>query len=166
VKTIWTILILAAAIWSAPASATYCKADTEDNKTTCIYKADRIPKNTQIVISYTRQGFSMMIVVFRKEFAMIEGDSKVETKDGEAYPLKYVSTTRDMTHGMMMEAALYLVDESVLQELGQAKGKVHFYLANTDAKEDVDVKVAASNFEDIGAYIAETKAVLSDLFKE
>jgi len=166
VKAIWTVLFLAATIWSAPASATYCKLDAADNKTSCIYKADRIPKNTQIIISYTRQGFTMMIVVFQKEFAMIEGDSTVQTKHGEPHMLKYVSTRRDMTHGMMMEAALYLIDESVLQELGHAKGKIHFLLANTDAKEDVDVEVASSNFEDIDAYIAETKAVLGDLFKE
>ena len=165
-KAILTVLLLAAAAWSAPASATYCKVDTEDSKTSCIYKADRIPKGTQIVISYTRQGFSMLIVVFRDEFAIIEGDSKVQTKHGEPHTIKYVSTRRDMTHGKMMEAALYLIDEEVLQELGQAKGKIHFYLANTDAKEDVDVEVAASNFEDIGAYIAETKAVLSALFTE
>jgi len=166
VKVFWTILFLAAINWATPVFATYCKVDTADDKTTCIYKADRIPKNTQIIISYTQQGWSMMIVVFLDDFAMIEGDAKVETKDGEAYTLRYVSTRRDMTHGKMMEAALYMVDESVLRELGQAKGKVHFYLANTDAKEDVDVKVAASNFEDIDAYIAETKTVLASLFKE
>jgi len=166
VKTFWTIFLLAAIAWSAPAAATYCKVDTEDNKTSCIYKADRIPKGTQIVISYTRQGFSMMIAVFLDEFAIIEGDAKVQTKHGEPHTIKYVSTRRDMTHGKMMEAAIYLVDEAVLEELGQAKGKIHFYLANTDAKKDIDVEVAASNFDDIGAYIAETKAVLSPLFKE
>jgi hypothetical protein len=166
VKVFWTILFLAAINWATPVFATYCKVDPAEDKTTCIYKADRIPKNTQIIISYTQQGWSMMIVVFLDDFAMIEGDAKVETKDGEAHTLKYVSTRRDMTHGKMMEAALYMVDESVLRELGQAKGKVHFYLANTDAKEDVDVKVAASNFEDIDAYIAETKTVLASLFKE
>ena len=165
-KAILTVFLLAAIAWSAPASAAYCRVDTEDNKTSCIYKADRIPKGTQIVISYTRQGYSMMIVVFLDEFAIIEGDSRVETKHGEPRAIKYVSTRRDMVHGKMMEAALYLVDEAVLQELGQAKGKIHFYLANTDAKEDVDVEVAASNFEDIGAYIAETKAMLGDLIKE
>jgi len=166
VKAIWTALFLAASIWSAPATATYCRVDTDENKTTCIYKADRIPKGTQIIISYTRQGYTLMIAVFLDEFAMVEGDAKVEIKNGEPRTLKYVSTRRDMTHGKMMEAAIYLVDESVLRELGQAKGKVHFYLANTDAKEDVDVKVAASNFDDIDAYIAETKAVLGDLLNE
>jgi len=166
VKATWTALFLAAAIWSAPASATYCRVDTAENKTTCIYKADRIPKGTQIIVSYTRQGYTMMIVVFLDEFAMVEGDAKVETKHGEPRTLKYVSTRRDMTHGKMMEAAIYLVDEAVLRELGQAKGKVHFYLANTDAKEEVDVKVAASNFDDIGAYLAETKAVLGALLNE
>ena len=165
-KAIWIVSILAAAIWSAPASATYCRVDTADNTTSCIYKADRIPKGTQIVISYTRQGFTMMIVVFRDEFAIIEGDAKVQTKHGEPHTIKYVSTRRDMVQGKMMEAAIYLVDESVLQELGQATGKIHFYLANTDAKKDVDVEVAASNFDDIGAYIAETKTVLSDLFQD
>lgn len=166
VKAIWTILLLASIAWSVPASASFCKVDGADNQTSCIYRADRIPKGTQIIISYTRQGFSMMIAVFLDEFAIIEGDSRVQTKHGEPRTIKHVSTRRDMVQGKMMEAALYLVDEAVLQELGQAKGKIHFYLANTDAKKDVDVEVAASNFEDIDAYIAETKSVLSDLFKE
>ena len=73
-KTIGTLILLALTLWSAPLFAEYCKVDTEDNKTSCIFKVDRIPKNTQIVISYTQQGWSMMIVVFRKEFALIEGD--------------------------------------------------------------------------------------------
>ena len=165
-KVFWTILFLAAITWAAPVFATYCKVDTAEDKTTCTYKADRIRKNTQITISYTQQGWNMMIVVFLDDFAMIAGDAKVEIKDGEAHTLRYVSTRRDITRGKMMEAALYMVDESVLRELGRAKGKVHFYLANTDAKEDVDIKVAANNFEDIDAYIAETKTVLASLFKE
>lgn len=165
-KAIWTVLLLAVIAWSAPASATYCKVEAGDNKTSCIYKTERVSKGAQIVISYTQQGFSMTIVVLLKEFAIIEGDAKVQTKHGEPHTLKYVSTRRDMTRGRMMEAAQYLVDEKVLQELGQAKGKIHFYLANTDAKEDVDVEVAASSFEDIGAYIAETKMVMGDLVKE
>jgi len=165
-KVFRTILILAATLWSAPVFANYCKVDTESETTSCIFKANYIPKNTQIIISYTQQGWSMLIVVFLDDFAIIEGDAKVQTKHGEPHTIKYVSTRRDMTHGKMMEAALYIIDESVLRELGQAKGKIHFYLANTDAKEDVDVEVAASNFEDIDAYIAETKTVLSALFKE
>ena len=38
----------------------------------------------------------MTVTVTRKEFAMIEGDAKVQTKDGEVYNLEYVSTRRDM----------------------------------------------------------------------
>ncbi len=164
-KSFWTLILLSITLWSAPVFAEYCKVDTENDKTTCIYKINHIPKNSQIIISYTQQGWSMMIVVFRKEFALIEGDSKVTTKDGGEYTFKYVSTRRDMTHGMMMEAALYMVDEPMLYALGQAKGKVRFFLANTVEKKDVEVEVAASNFEDIDAYIAETKTVLADLFK-
>ena len=165
-KAFWTLILLALSIWSAPVFAEYCKRDAENDKTSCIYKIDRIPKNSQIVISYTQQGWSMMIVVFRKEFALIEGDSKVTTKDGPEYPIKYVSTRRDMTQGMMMEAALYLIDEEALRSLAQARGKVRFFLANTVEKEPVEVEVAASQFEDIDAYIAETKTLLGALFKE
>ena len=165
-KTFGTVILLALSLWSAPLFAEYCRVDAENNKTSCIYKIDRIPKNSQIVINYTQQGWSMMIVVFRKEFALIEGDSKVTTKDGGEYPIKYVSTRRDMTHGMMMEAAIYMVDETVLHELAKARGKVRFFLANTVEKEDVEVEVAASQFEDIEAFIAETRIVLADLFKD
>jgi hypothetical protein len=97
---------------------------------------------------------------------MIEGDAKVKTKNGEMQSIEYISTRRDMTGGRLMEAAVYLVSEPLLHELGNAKGKVRFYLAATDAKKDVEVEVAASNFEDIDAYISETKTLLSDLFKD
>ncbi len=165
-KTIGTLILLALTLWSAPLFAEYCKVDAEENKTSCIYKIDRIPKNTQIVISYTQQGWSMLIVVFRKEFAIIEGDSIVTTKDGPEYPIKYVSTRRDMTQGMMMEAALYLIEEEALKGLAQAGGKVRFMLANTVEKEPVEVEVAASQFEAIDAFIAETKTVLGALFEK
>jgi CRISPR/Cas system-associated exonuclease Cas4 (RecB family) len=106
-----------------------------------------------------------MIVVFLDDFAMIEGDAKVKTKNGEAQSIEYVSTRRDMIGNRMMEAAVYLVSEPLLHELGTAKGKIRFYLAGSDSKKDVEVEVAASNFEDIDAYISETKTVLEDLFK-
>jgi len=166
VKAIWTFILLAIILWSPAASAEYCNVSSGGDETSCIYKINRIPKNSQITISYTQQGWSMMIVVFLKEFAMIEGDAKVKTKNGEMQSIEYISTRRDMTGGRLMEAAVYLVSEPLLHELGNAKGKVRFYLTATDAKKDVEVEVAASNFEDIDAYISETKTLLSDLFKD
>ncbi len=108
----------------------------------------------------------MMVAVFRKEFAMIEGDSRVEIKKGPTHNLEYVSTRRDMTPGgRVMEAPVYMVTEALLHDLGSAKGKTRFWLA-ADKPKEVEVEVAASLFEDIEAYIAETKTVLAVLFEE
>ncbi len=66
----------------------------------------------------------------------------------------------------MMEAAVYMVSESLLRDLGNSKGKVRFYLDGSLSKKDEEVEVAASLFSDIDAYIDETKTVLAVLFED
>ena len=106
----------------------------------------------------------MTVTVTLKEFAMIEGEAKVQTKDGEMYNLEYVSTRRDVApRRMIREMPVYLVSEAFLHELGSAKGKVIFLLSAEDPKE-VKVKLSSGLFDDMDAYIAETKIVLADQF--
>lgn len=165
-KTFWTLILLAIFLWSSPVSAEYCTVSSEGRSTSCVFKTKRTPKDAQIVVSYTQQGWSMMVAVFLKEFAMIEGDSKVKTKKGEMYSIEYVTTRRDMTPaGKVMEAPVYIASEELLHELSNAKGKVQFWLSAEKPKE-VEAEFAASLFEDLDAYIAETKMVLSDLFED
>jgi len=166
-KTIWTSVFLSIFLWCSTASAEYCTVKPENNSTSCIFTTKRNPKDAQIVVSYTQQGWSMMIAVFLKEdFAMIEGDSKVKIKKGDTHSLQYVSTRRDMTTtGRMMEAPIYMVTEAALHDLSNAKGKVRFWLTADDPKE-VEVEFAAGLLEDLDAYVAETKMVLKDLFED
>ena len=165
-KTLWTLILLAIFLWSSPVSAEYCTVSSEGNSTSCVFKTKRTPKNAQVVISYTQQGWSMMVAVFLEEFAMLEGDSKVKTKNGEMYSLKYVTIRRDMTpSGKVMEAPVYIASEELLHELSSAKGKVRFWLSGEKPKE-VEVEFAASLFEDLDAYVAETRMVLSELFED
>lgn len=163
-KAIWMFVLLTVFLWSSVASAEYCKVGSGGKETSCVYKINS--KNSQIIISHTQRGWSMMIKVFLEDFAMIEGDAKVKTKNGEMQNIEYVSTSRDMAGRRTMEAAVYMVSEELLHELGNAKGKIRFYLAGTNTKQDVEVKVAASDFEDIDAYISETKSILGELFKD
>ena len=108
----------------------------------------------------------MTVTVTLKEFAMIEGDAKAQTKDGEMYNLEYVSTRRDMApRRLVKEMPVYLVSEAFLHEMGSAKGKVIFLLSAEDPKE-VEVKFSSGLFDDIDAFIAETKTVLADQFKD
>ena len=108
----------------------------------------------------------MIAVFLKKDFAMIEGDSKAKTKNGETHNLEYVTTRRDMTTtGRMMEAPVYMATEALLHDLSNAKGKVRFWLAADDPKE-VEVEFAASLLSELDAYVAETKMVLSDLFED
>jgi len=166
-KTIWTFILVTVFLWCSPVSAEYCKIKSESNTRSCTFKIDRIQNNTQIVISYTNQGWSMMIAVFLDEFAMIEGDATVQPgKRKEIQSIEYVTTHRDMTpEGLMMEAPIYKVSEKLLHELGEAKGKVRFWLAGSSSK-DEEVEVAAGLFSDIDAYISETKTELGVLFKD
>lgn len=165
-KPFWIVISVAILFWCSPAAAEYCTVKSAGNETSCIFKTKRNPKDSQIIISYTQQGWSMMIAVFLKEFAMIEGDSRVEIKKGPTHGIEYVSTRRDMTPGgRMMEAPVYLVSESLLHDLANAKGKTRFWLSAEKPRE-VEVEIAASLFSDIEAYIAETKTVLAALFEE
>ena len=165
-KALWIFILLAIFSWSSPVSAEYCTFKADKNVRSCIYKINRIQHNSQIIISYTRQGWTMMIVVFLDDFSTIEGDAKVRPGKGEMLSIKHVATQRDVTpDGLLMEASIYLVTEAQLRELGSAKGKVRFYLSSSDSK-DEEVEVAASLFSDIDAYIAETKTVLGVLFKD
>ena len=166
-KIIWTFIFLSIFLWCSTASAEYCTVKPEEKSTSCMFKTKRNPKDAQIVVSYTQQGWSMMIAVFlKKDFAMIEGDSIARTKNGETHSLKYVTTRRDMTTtGRMMEAPVYMATEALLHDLSNAKGKVRFWLAADDPKE-VEVEFAAKLLSELDAYVAETKTVLGELFED
>ncbi len=154
-------------LWCPPASAEYCTVEAEGKNRSCIFKVDRIPHNSQIIISYTKQGWSMLIVVFMDEFAIIEGPATVKTKGGEPHTIEHIKTQRDMlSSGRMMEAAIYTVSEELLHELGQASGKVRFWLQGEEIKKDKEVEVAASLFSDMDAFIEETKTELAILFQD
>jgi hypothetical protein len=165
-KAFWVLISASLLFWGSPVAAEFCSVKSEGKDISCIFKTERTPKDTQVVISYTQQGWSMMVAVFLKEFAMVEGDSRVEIKKGPTHTMKYVTTRRDMTTDRrMMEAPVYLVSEELLHDLGSAKGKTRFFLSAEKPKE-VEVEIAASLFEDIDAYVEETKSVLGDLFQQ
>ena len=165
-KTFLTLIVLAVFLWSAPVFAEFCGVSSESAATSCTFKTDYSSKQARISVSYTPQGWAMTVTVTLKEFAMIEGDSKVQTKNGEIYSLEYISTRRDMApKRRVKEMPVYLVSESFLHELGTAKGKVLFFLSAEDPKE-VEVKFSSGQFDDMDAFIAETKTVLADQFKD
>ena len=164
-KTFLTLIVLAVFLWSAPVFAEFCGVSSESGATSCTFKTDYSSKQARIAVTYTPQGWAMTVTVTLKEFAMIEGDSKVQTKNGEMYSIEYVSTRRDLApKRKVKEMPVYLVSEASLHELGTAKGKLLFLLSAEDPKE-VEVKFSSGVFEDIDAFIAETKTVLGDQFK-
>jgi hypothetical protein len=167
-KTNYILILAAIFLWCSPVSAEYCSTKADSKTTSCIYKIDRIQEGSQILISYTQQGWSMMIVVFMDEFAMIEGNATVKPGRGEEIQsIEYVTTRRDMTwQGLMMEAPLFKVSEQLLHDLGKANGKVRFWLSGSAIRKDKEVEVAAGLFSDIEAFITETRTELGDLFKD
>ena len=164
-KTFLTLIVLAVFLWCSPVYAEFCGVSSESGATSCTFKTDYSSKQARIAVTYTPQGWAMTVTVTLKEFAMIEGDSKVQTKNGEMYSLEYVSTRRDIApKRKVKEMPVYLVSEAFLHELGSAKGKLLFLLSAEDPKE-VEVKFSSGMFENIDAFIAETKTVLGDQFK-
>lgn len=167
IKPLWAFIPLLLLLWCPPVSAEYCRVKAEGQSGSCTFKVDRIPHNSQIIISYTQQGWSMLIAVFLDEFAIIEGPATVKIKGSKKHTIEHITTQRDMTpDGRMMEAAIYRVSEELLHELGSAKGKVRFWLQGEEIKKDKEVEVAASLFSDMDAYIEETKTELSILFQD
>ena len=164
--SILVVLVMFLCCTPTPASAKYCKINDEGKATSCLYKTKRTPDNAQVVISYTRQGWSMMIAIFLDEFSMIDGNARAKIKKGGEHTLEFVNIRRDMLYtGRVMEAPVYLVSEEMLHELSNARGKVRFWLNALDTK-DVEVEVAAGLFSDIDDYIAETKSLLAELFED
>lgn len=165
-KTFLTLTLFAVFLWCSPVFAEFCNVSPESGATLCTFKTDYTSRDARIAVSYTPQGWAMTVTVTLKEFAMIEGDAKVETKDGEMYNLEYVSIHRDMApRRKVKEMPVYRVSEAFLHELGSAKGKVFFLLSAEDPKE-LEVKFSSGMFDDIDAFIAETKTVLADQFKD
>jgi len=165
-KTFLTLIVLAVFLWSSPVFAEFCGVSSESAATSCTFKTSYTPKDARITVTHTQQGWAMTVTVTLKEFAMIEGDSTVKTKDGEVYSLEYVSTRRDMApRRKVKEMPVYLVSEAFLQELGSGKGKVLFFLSAEEPKE-VEVKFTSGMFDDMDAFITETKTVLADQFKD
>ena len=165
-KTFLTLVLLQVFLWCSPVFAEFCNVGSESGATSCTYKSDYSSKDARIAVTYTPQGWAMTVTVTLDEFAMIEGDAKVQTKGGEMYNLEYVSTRRDIApRRTVREMPVYIVSEAFLHELGNAKGKVTFLLSAEDPKE-VKVKFPSSKLDDLDAFIAETKIVLADQFED
>ena len=165
-KTLLTLILLAIFFWYSPVFAEFCNVGSESGATSCTYKSDYSSKDARIAVTHTPQGWAMTVTVTLDEFAMIEGDAKVQTKGGEMYNIEYVSTRRDIApRRTVREMPVYLVSEAYLHELGNAKGKVTFLLSAEDPKE-VEVKFSSGLFDDIDAFIAETKSIPAEQFKD
>ena len=162
-----SLLFLAVFLCCSPAFAEYCAISSETAAMACTFSTKYTPKDTQISVSHTERGWTMTVTVIqKKKFAMIEGDSTANIRNGEAYNLDYVSTRRDMVpRRKLKEAPVYIVSEAFLHELGSGKGKVTFWLAAEDPKE-MKVVFSSKYFKDIDAYIAETKTMFADRFQE
>ena len=165
-KTFLTLIVLAVFLWCSPVFAEFCGVSSESGATECTFKTNYTAKDTRISVTYTPQGWAMTVtVIVKKEFAFIEGDSKAKIKNGEMYDLEYVSTSRDMApRRKLKEMPVYIVSEAFLHELGSDQGKALFWLT-TEGPKELELKFSSGMFEDMDAFIAETKAVIGDQFK-
>lgn len=165
-KTLQLFIFLTLFICCSPAFAEYCAVDSESAEIACKFKTEYTPKDANILVSHTEQGWTLTVTVIqKKDFAMIAGDAKAQIKEGEIYNLEYVSTRRDIApRRKHKEAALYLVNEEFLYELASTKSKVKFWLTAEDPKE-LELKFSWKLFRGIDDFIAETKTVLGDRFQ-
>jgi len=157
---------MAVLFWCSPVVAEFCNVSSESGAASCTFTTDYSSKDARIAVTFTPLGWAMTVTVTLKEFAMIEGDAQVQTKEGEMYKLEYVSTRRDMApRRMVKEMPVYHVSEAILHDLGRTNGKLVFLLTAEDPKK-VEVKFSSGLFDDIDAFITETKTALADQFKD
>jgi len=150
---------MAIALWSSPVSAGFCKYDSSGRVRSCEFKVTGLKKQSQVVISYTQEGWSLMAVIFIDEFVFVEGDASIKIGKRELQNLEYVATRRDVVVGGMMEAGVYKVNEEMLHQIANSDGGIRLYLAASESEDRV-IKANASRFSDLEDYIAETKTVL------
>lgn len=159
-KILYAITLTVIFLWSAPLSAEYCKYDDAGRVKSCEFKISGLKKDSQIIISYTQQGWSLMAVIFVKEFVFVEGEGRIEIGKKALQNMEYVTTRRDIVYGAgMMEAAVFRVSEELLHQLANSDGTVRIYLPATESKDRV-IKATAGKFSELDEYIAETKEVL------
>ena len=159
-KTLCTIILTVVFLWSSSLSAEYCKFDDTGRVRSCEFKISGLKKDSQIIISYTQTGWSLMAVVFVKEFVFVEGDASIKIGKSELQTMEYVTTRRDIVYGAgMMEAAVFRVSEELLHKLANSDGTVRLYLPAAESK-DREIKATASKFSKLDEYIAETKLAL------
>lgn len=159
-KIFYTIILATAFLWTSPLYAEYCKYSDTGKVRSCEFKVTGLKKRSQIVISYTQQGWSLMAVIFLKEFVFVEGDARIEVGKNEPRTLEYVQTRRDVTGGQMMEAGVFKISEDLLHEIANADGGIRIYLSALESEER-RIKANDSRFSGLDDYIVETKAALN-----
>lgn len=160
-KVLSTVVILVLLFWSQAASAEFCTRDATGKELSCRYTdTNGRPHNAMMTISYTQQGWSLMVAIFLDEdWKMIEGDGKLRFKDDTVLDLEYATTHRDLTEqGRLMEAAFYMVGEDVLEKIGSSKGSMYFHLPSEQG--ELELKFWTKRFKEMDDFIAETKATV------
>jgi hypothetical protein len=160
-KTLCTMLLLATILWTPPLSAKYCKKNSAGKPTSCRFTDNTgRPHDATISISYTQQGWSLMLAFYIKDWLMLEGDAKIKMGDSEIQTIPYVTTRKDITSTEeLIEAVVYRPSEELLWELDESSGMIKFWLPSSEG-EELEVKFRAMRFKNLDKFIAETKETL------
>ena len=158
-KILYTALLSLVILWSPAIFAKYCKYNDAGRVRSCEFKVTGLKNNSQIIISYTQQGWSLMAVIYIDEFVLVEGDARIKIGKNEPRTLEYVKTSRDVSGGKMVEAAVFLTSEDVLHEIANSSRAIRIYLPAAEAEDQV-IKANDSRFDGLEDYIAETKAAV------
>ena len=161
-KALGTILLLVIALWISPVFADFCERNPSNNLISCKFIGKNgKPHNAMITFTLTREGYSMMITVFVAEWLMLGGKTTAKIGDAEPVEIEYKGTRRDITEqGLLMEAAVFLVDKEFLQKLHQSKGTVVFQIA-TEKPKGLEVEFWSRRFKKLDDFIDETQAILN-----
>jgi len=161
IKSLLTLLLMAILLWSPSISAKYCKQNSSGKTTSCRFSDNTgRPHDATISISYTQQGWSLMLAFYIEDWLMLEGDAKIKMGDGEVKTIPYVTTRKDITSTeQLIEAVVYRPSEELLREISEAGGMIKFWLPST-LGEELEVKFRAMRFKNLDKFVDETKETL------
>lgn len=160
-KVLSTIILLAMTLWATPVFAEYCERNPSTDRLSCKFIDNNgKPHKAALTLTLTREGYSMMIAVFVDDWLMLGGKTTVKMSDDEPVEIEYKGTRRDITErGLLMEAAVFLVDKEFLQKMHQSKGTIVFSIATE--KKDLEVEFWSRRFKNLDDFIDETQAILN-----
>jgi len=149
-------------IWCSSLLAEYCTSNEQEITEGCSLMVKiGAPIDPAIIFSVQRpdeaRAWRLGIRMMSKEWAMLNGDSRISVDGGETMSLEHISSQRSkMTKEWLSEAAWYVINEDLVRAIANSKDVVLLRLS-ADKTESIEISVKANKLSDLHALLAEAE---------